>query len=65
MPKKRKEPEPMIDFILNRLDNEDLATASMIQPLPATVTPSQQFIAVTRAQLLEVTSPSQAEPRAA
>ena len=65
MPSKRKEPDIMMDFILNRLSSEDLETASLIQALPATVRPSQQVVDKMRAQLLELTSASESEPRAA
>jgi hypothetical protein len=54
MARKQKEPDTMMEFILNKMDGEDQATAAMIQPLPATVQPSSEFLASTRAHLLSV-----------
>jgi hypothetical protein len=64
MTEKKKGPEKMMDFIINRMNSEDLVTAALIQPLPDTVRPSSQFLASTRAQLLSVADESR-ESRAA
>jgi hypothetical protein len=52
MASKKKEPVMMMDFMLTKLDAEDQATAALIKPLPATVRPSADFLAGTRAHLL-------------
>jgi hypothetical protein len=55
----------MIDFVLSQLSGEDLETASKIQPLPASVLPSQEFLNRLRAQIEQVTAGNGAETRAA
>ncbi|MGE0058740.1 MAG: hypothetical protein AB7T32_12220 [Dehalococcoidia bacterium] len=65
MPSSQKEPQPMMDFILNRRDAEDEATASLIKPIPASVGPSAEFLASLRAQILSVTSADAGRQRAA
>lgn len=65
MTKKSKEPDKMMDFILNRLDAEDQEMAAMIRPLPASVLPSEQFLDKTRARLLTVMAAPAAGRRAA
>jgi hypothetical protein len=55
----------MMDFILNRIDSEDLTTASAISPLPQSVQPALQFIDKLRAQLLEVSLADSEQTRAA
>ncbi len=64
MPSSQEEPQKMMDFILNKLDAEDEATASLITPLPASIGPSAEFLSTMRAQLLSVTS-AEAGQRAA
>ena len=64
MTDKKKGPEDMMDFILNKMNSEDRVTAALIEPLPATVGPSSQFLASTRAQLLSIADESR-ESRAA
>ncbi len=54
MPETKKEPTTMINFLLTNMDIEDQETASQIRPLPVSVVPSGQFVAQTRAFLMEV-----------
>jgi len=65
MPRKRKESDTMIEFVLHELSAEDQEIASAIRPLPASVMPSEQVIKKIRAQILEATEATKAGPRAA
>ena len=65
MANKQKEPENMMDFILNKMSSEDLATAEMIRPLPASVQPSSEFLASMRAQIMNAVQAEGREVRAA
>lgn len=65
MPSNDEEPQEMVNFILNNVDAEDEATASMIQPLPASVRPSAEFLSSTRARILSVVRAEAGERRAA
>ena len=65
MANKKKDPDNMMDFILNKMSSEDLATAAMIQPLPASVQPSRELLTSIRARIISAANAESREERAA
>jgi hypothetical protein len=65
MARKKKEPATMMDFLITKLDTQEQAMMALIQPLPAGIGPSADFISSTRAQLVSVISAEASQRHAA